>query len=462
MNDILTVVGGGLAGSEAAWQAAQRGLSVHLYEMRPFLQTGAHQTDTLAELVCSNSLGSFLPDRASGILISELEKMGSLLIECARQWAVPAGSALAVDRLGFSTMVTERLLNHRHIKVIREEQKFLPEGLSIIATGPLTSPSFSDELANLTGEEHLYFFDALSPIVEASTIDFSIAFRASRYDRGIEEQGDYINCPFSKDEYDSFVNELITAERIPLRSFESAIETGVKAGMSHYFESCLPVEIIAERGHDSLAFGPMRPVGLSDPRTEKRSHAVVQLRQDDLAGELYNLVGFQTNLTYSEQRRIFRMIPGLGETSFARYGQMHRNTFLNSPKLLSATLQHRHRLELLFAGQITGVEGYLGNIATGLLAGISASRLNRGKEPLELPQTTMLGALCHYIANASPKRFQPMKANLGILPSLSDGVKRNRRDRARAHAARAAADFDEYWIGAGEELRIAINNGGPD
>ncbi|MCK5646105.1 MAG: methylenetetrahydrofolate--tRNA-(uracil(54)-C(5))-methyltransferase (FADH(2)-oxidizing) TrmFO, partial [Anaerolineales bacterium] len=306
MNDILTVVGGGLAGSEAAWQAAQRGLSVHLYEMRPFLQTGAHQTDTLAELVCSNSLGSFLPDRASGILISELEKMGSLLIECARQWAVPAGSALAVDRLGFSTMVTERLLNHRHIKVIREEQKFLPEGLSIIATGPLTSPSFSDELANLTGEEHLYFFDALSPIVEASTIDFSIAFRASRYDRGIEEQGDYINCPFSKDEYDSFVNELITAERIPLRSFESAIETGVKAGMSHYFESCLPVEIIAERGHDSLAFGPMRPVGLSDPRTEKRSHAVVQLRQDDLAGELYNLVGFQTNLTYSEQRRIFR------------------------------------------------------------------------------------------------------------------------------------------------------------
>jgi methylenetetrahydrofolate--tRNA-(uracil-5-)-methyltransferase len=455
----VTIVGGGLAGSEAAWQAAQRGMHVKLYEMRPTVETGAHQSDQLGELVCSNSLGSSLPDRASGILISELERMGSLLIRCARERAVPAGSALAVDRVGFSEAVTKHIVDHENIEIIREEVRTIPEGLSIIATGPLTSDTLSKELSQLTGEEHLYFFDALSPIIESSSIDFEIAFRASRYDRGIEEQGDYINCPFTKEEYDYFVRELIRAERIPLRSFENAITKGVKAGMSQFFESCLPVEIIAERGHDSLAFGPMRPVGLNDPRTGRRPHAVVQLRQDDLAGELFNLVGFQTNLSYGEQRRVFRLIPGLRNARFARYGQMHRNTFLNSPKILTPSLQHREQSKLLFAGQITGVEGYLGNIATGLLAGVNASRLADGEAPVVLPQTTMLGALCHYITHAPPERFQPMKANLGILPPLADGKKRNRRERARVYAERAGEDFDRQWHLSGEDLRIATQVG---
>jgi methylenetetrahydrofolate--tRNA-(uracil-5-)-methyltransferase len=437
-------------------------LHVQLYEMRPTLETGAHQTDKLGELVCSNSLGSSLPDRASGILISELEKMGSLLIKSARDYAVPAGSALAVDRVGFAENITNHISQHQNIEITREEVRSLPSGLSIIATGPLTSQALSVELAELTGDEHLYFFDALSPIVEASSIDFNIAFRASRYDRGIEEQGDYINCPFSKEEYDNFVNELVVADSIPLRSFEDAIKQGVKAGMSNFFESCLPVEIIAERGHDSLAFGPMRPVGLKDPRTGKRPHAVVQLRQDDLAGELYNLVGFQTNLSYREQNRVFQMIPGLEKARFARHGQMHRNTFLNSPKILFATLQHREHEKMYFAGQITGVEGYLGNIATGLLAGVNASRMSENRTPLTLPQTTMLGALCNYITHASPERFQPMKANLGILPPLDDGKRRNRRERAWAHSERAGADFDKYWVESGEELRVATNLEIPD
>lgn len=452
MSRELIIVGGGLAGSEAAWQAAQRGMHVKLYEMRPTLETGAHQTDQLGELICSNSLGSSLPDRASGILINELEMMGSLLIQCAHEFAVPAGSALAVDRMGFAQTVTKFISEHKNIDVIREEIRSLPDGLSIIATGPLTSDALSRELAQLTGEEHLYFFDALSPIIESSSIDFGIAFRGSRYDRGMEEQGDYINCPFTKEEYDHFVQQLHQAERIPLRSFEEAITKGVKAGMSQFFESCLPVEIIAERGHDSLAFGPMRPVGLKDPRTGRRPHAVVQLRQDDLAGDLYNMVGFQTNLSYGEQRRVFRLIPGLGEARFARYGQMHRNTFLNSPRILSPSLQHCERNDLFFAGQITGVEGYLGNIATGLLAGVNASRMSEGLEPVLLPQTSMLGALCHYITHSSPERFQPMKANLGIFPPLKDGKRRNRRERAKAYATRAAEDFSKYWVESGEKL----------
>lgn len=452
MSRELIIVGGGLAGSEAAWQAAQRGMHVKLYEMRPTLETGAHQTDQLGELICSNSLGSSLPDRASGILINELEMMGSLLIQCAHEFAVPAGSALAVDRMGFAQTVTKFISEHKNIDVIREEIRSLPDGLSIIATGPLTSDALSRELAQLTGEEHLYFFDALSPIIESSSIDFGIAFRGSRYDRGMEEQGDYINCPFTKEEYDLFVQQLHQAERIPLRSFEEAITKGVKAGMSQFFESCLPVEIIAERGHDSLAFGPMRPVGLKDPRTGRRPHAVVQLRQDDLAGDLYNMVGFQTNLSYGEQRRVFRLIPGLGEARFARYGQMHRNTFLNSPRILSPSLQHCERNDLFFAGQITGVEGYLGNIATGLLAGVNASRMSEGLEPVLLPQTSMLGALCHYITHSSPERFQPMKANLGILPPLEDGKRRNRRERAKAFAARAVEDFSMCWVESGEKI----------
>jgi methylenetetrahydrofolate--tRNA-(uracil-5-)-methyltransferase len=455
VNDHVTIVGGGLAGSEAAWQAAQRGLPVHLYEMRPEVETGAHQSGDLAELICSNSLGSQLPDRASGILMLELEKMGSLLLECAFETSVPAGSALAVDRRAFAALVSQKLQNHSLVEIIRAEIKELPEELAVIATGPLTSPDFSQALSILTGEEHLYFFDALAPIVEADSIDMEIAFRASRYGRGEEEGGDYINCPFTEQEFDQFSDALIHAERIPLRSFELAIQQGVRAGMSYFFEGCVPIEVLAERNPKALAFGPMRPVGLIDPRTGKRPFAVVQLRQDNLLGSLYNLVGFQTNLTYAEQQRVFHLIPGLEDARFLRYGQMHRNTFINSPKILKPTLQHKDRLGLFFAGQITGVEGYLGNIATGLLAGVNAARVHEKKEPLQLPEKTMLGALCHYVTHADPDRFQPMKANLGIFPPLEDGVRRNRRQRAQAYAERASRVFDAFWTNEGEELRKA-------
>jgi len=450
------VVGGGLAGSEAAWQLAERGHDVRLFEMRPGLSTGAHSTEKLAELVCSNSLGSQLPDRAPGVLLAELERMGSMLIECARVAELPAGGALAVDRSVFAASVTERLERHPRIDVVREEMRCMPDGIAIIATGPLTSPAMSDELAKLSGEEHLYFFDAISPIVEAQSIDRSIAYRGSRYGRGVREEGDYINCPMTGDEYAEFVQALLGAERIPLRSFESAISGGVRAGMHRYFESCLPLEILAERGEMTLAYGPLRPVGLLDPRTGRRPYAVVQLRQDDLAGDLYNLVGFQTNLRYGEQRRVLRMIPGLEHAQFARYGQMHRNTFMNSPRLLEPTLRFRGRDDLFFAGQITGVEGYLGNIGTGLLAGVNTARVADGGEPLKLPSETMLGALCHYITHAAPKDFQPMKANFGILPALPPGKRMNRRERARAHAERAKIALAETWPAQGETLRIAM------
>jgi methylenetetrahydrofolate--tRNA-(uracil-5-)-methyltransferase len=367
----LFVIGGGLAGSEAAYQAAQRGLNVRLYEMRPSLQTGAHQTQDLAELVCSNSLGSNLPDRASGVLKNELRMLGSMLLECAEAASLPAGGALAVDRELFARLVTERIAKHPNVEIVREEVKQVPESLSIIASGPLTSPALSESIAALSGEEHLFFYDAIAPVIHADSINMNIAFRASRYGTGEQDEGDYINCPFTRDEYYAFVETLLRAERIELRAFEEAIRSGVKAG--HFFEGCLPVEIIAERGVDSLAFGPMRPVGLRDPRTGRRPYAVVQLRQDNLAGSLYNLVGFQTNLKYPEQKRAFHLIPGLENAEFMRYGQMHRNTFIASPKLLRPTLQHITRDELFFAGQITGVEGYMGNIATGYWQGLNAS-----------------------------------------------------------------------------------------
>jgi methylenetetrahydrofolate--tRNA-(uracil-5-)-methyltransferase len=443
MSDV-TVVGGGLAGSEAAWQLAERGHHVRLFEMRPKIETGAHTTQQLAELVCSNSLGSQLPDRAPGVLLAELEYMGSMLIECARNAELPAGGALAVDRSVFAAKVTERLDSHPQIDIVRREMQTIPDGISVIATGPLTSPKMSEELARLSGEEHLYFFDAISPIVEADSIDRSITFRGSRYGRGVKEEGDYLNCPMTEAEYVDFVQALISAERIPLRSFESAISDGVRAGMHRFFESCLPLETLAERGGKTLAYGPLRPVGLQDPRTGKRPYAVVQLRQDDLAGDLYNLVGFQTNLRYGEQRSVLRMIPGLERAQFARYGQMHRNTFMNSPKLLQPTLQFRGREELFFAGQITGVEGYMGNIATGLLAGVNAARLAEGDVPLEFPQETMLGSLCHYITHTTPKNFQPMKANFGILPPLPPGKRMNRRERAKAHAERSNTSMEAF------------------
>lgn len=440
----LVVIGGGLAGSEAAWQAAQRGLRVRLYEMRPKLETGAHVSGDLAELVCSNSLGSDLPDRASGLLKNELRRMGSLLLQVAEQHSVPAGGALAVDREGFASAVTGKLEAHPNIEILREEMPEIPEGYCIVASGPLTSSQLSQAIAKLSGEQHLYFFDAISPIVDVDSINFEIAFRASRYDRGEEERGDYINCPFSQAEYETFVDALRGAERIELKSFERELESGVKAGAHTFFEGCLPVEIIAQRGLDSLAYGPMRPVGLQDPRTGKRPHAVVQLRQDNLAGTLYNLVGFQTNLTFPEQRRVMRMIPGLEHARFERYGQMHRNTFIHAPKLLRPTLQWRQREDLFFAGQITGVEGYVGNIATGLLAGLNAARLQAGALPLELPGTTMLGALCHYITHAAEADFQPMKANFGIMPPLETNQRLNRRQRAAGYAERALHDLDAY------------------
>jgi methylenetetrahydrofolate--tRNA-(uracil-5-)-methyltransferase len=436
MTDLI-IIGGGLAGSEAAWQAAQRGIKVRLFEMRPQVQTGAHQTSDLAELVCSNSLGSNLPDRASGLLKEEARLLGSMLLECAQEAALPAGGALAVDRELFAQKVTERIETHPNIEIVREEVREIPNTPAIIASGPLTSPALSQAIAALSGENHLFFFDAIAPVIHADSINMKIAFRASRYGTGEQEQGDYINCPLTKEEYYAFVEALLRAERIELRSFEETIKSGVKAGQ--FFEGCLPVEIIAERGLDSLAFGPMRPVGLRDPRTGKRPYAVVQLRQDNLAGSLYNMVGFQTNLKFPEQKRVFRMIPGLENAEFLRYGQMHRNTFIASPRLLRPTLQFRGRGDLFFAGQITGVEGYMGNIATGLLAGVNAARLLQGEQPLTLPQTTMLGALCHYVTHADLKDFQPMKANFGILPPLEGKV--HKRERGRAYAERALADL---------------------
>jgi len=438
------IVGGGLAGSEAAWQAAERGLQVCLYEMRPSGQTGAHQTNSLAELICSNSLGSNLPDRASGLLKNELRLLGSLLLQCAEKAALPAGNALAVDREEFSRLVTRKITDHPNIEIIREEVTRIPASTAVIASGPLTSPSLSQAILELTGENHLYFFDAIAPIVSLDSIDMQIAFRASRYEQIQDETGDYINCPLDKDEYLSFQQALSEAERIPLREFEQELEQGVRAGAEKYFEGCLPVEVIARRGEMSLAFGPMRPVGLTDPRTGRRPYAVVQLRQDNLAGNLYNLVGFQTNLTFPEQRRVLRMIPGLGNAEFIRHGQMHRNTFIASPKVLLPTLQFHKRPNLFFAGQITGVEGYIGNIATGLLAGWNTVRQVRGKSPLALPQTTMLGALCHYITSADMKDFQPMKANFGILPALETEKRFNKRDRYAHYSQRAQTDLQRF------------------
>jgi methylenetetrahydrofolate--tRNA-(uracil-5-)-methyltransferase len=441
----LIVVGGGLAGSEAAWQAAERGLRVKLYEMRPHISTGAHTGDYLAELVCSNSLGSNLPDRAGGLLKDEIRRMDSFVLRCAEATSVPAGGALAVDREVFARLVTEKIENHPNIDVIRQEVTQIPEQPAVIASGPLTSSALSQAIRQFTGDEHLYFYDAIAPIVRLDTIDMEIAFRGSRYDRGELEAGDYINCPFTKEEYEAFVDALLEAERIELKSFEKDLERGVKAGAYHFFEGCLPVEIIARRGRNSLAFGPLRPVGLSDPRTGRRPYAVLQLRQDNLAGSLYNLVGFQTNLKFAEQRRVFRMIPGLQNAEFERYGQMHRNTFIFSPAHLNPTLQFRGREDLFFAGQITGVEGYVGNIATGLLAGWNAARVLCGQSPVTLPDNTMLGSLCRYITQADAADFQPMKANFGILPPLDEDKRpKKKRQRAAAYAQRALADLDAF------------------
>jgi methylenetetrahydrofolate--tRNA-(uracil-5-)-methyltransferase len=425
----LIVVGGGLAGSEAAWQAAERGLKVDLYEMRPQLSTGAHTSSGLAELVCSNSLGSLLVDRPSGLLKEEIRRLGSLLLTCAENAALPAGGALAVDRDLFAAHVTQHITEHTNIRLLRAEVTDVPTTTAVIASGPLTSPSLAKSIQALTDQSSLFFFDAIAPIVRSDTINMQVAYRASRNAHDVSPEGDYINCPLDKNDYDYFVNELVSAERIQLHEFETAIETSVTAGASEFFEGCLPVEILARRGKNTLAFGPMRPVGLKDPRTGRWPHAVVQLRQDNQAATLYNLVGFQTNLTFAEQRRVLRLIPGLEKAEFIRYGQMHRNTFIASPKLLRPTLQLDAYPDLFFAGQITGVEGYLGNIATGLLAGINAVRYITQQKPLELPIETMLGGLCHYITHAQMQDFQPMKANYGILPPLANPAD-SKRERA--------------------------------
>lgn len=440
---MISVIGGGLAGSEAAWQAAERGQKVLLYEMRPIVSTGAHKTASLAELICSNSLGSTLVDRANGLLLHELLTLKSMLAECAMQSRVPAGDALAVDRITFSELVTERIEHHPNITLIREEVKEIPSGLCILASGPLTSPDLSENLAQFTQKENLFFYDALAPIVALDSIDFSVAFKASRYDRGTNPDGDYINCPFTKEQYSNFVSALLEAKRISLHPEENPIEDGVQAGSKNFFERCVPVEVMAGYSTEALAFGTMRPSGLKFSSTIPNPYAIVQLRQDDLAGELYNMVGFQTNLTYSEQDRVFRMIPGLHNARFVRYGQMHRNTFLNTPLLMKPTLQFQLRQDFLGAGQIIGAEGYLGNIVTGWLAGVNAARIATAQKPLIAPPKTMFGALIHYLTHTDPKRFQPMKANFGLLYNefSSSGTRGERIQKAVVKSSELMQEF---------------------
>lgn len=429
MERVVTVVGGGLAGSEAAWQLAQRGFKVDLYEMRPVRTTGAHVSDRLSELVCSNSFGSKLPDRASGLLKTELDLLGSLLLHCAEMSALPAGGALAVDREAFAQRVTSAIASNPNIRLIREELTHIPDTPTLIATGPLTSDALAEKIAELTGQKYLHFYDAIAPIITAESIDMSLAFVGNRYERGDTEEGDYINCPMNKEEYARFIDALIEAETTQLRDFEK--------DDPNFFEGCLPIEQMAKRGRETLAFGPMRPVGLRDPRTGRRPHAVVQLRRDNLTGSLYNMVGFQTNIKWGTQKEILHLIPGLENAEFVRMGVMHRNTFINSPTLLNPTMRFRnHPTPLYFGGQITGVEGYMGNVATGLVAAVNLARELDNLPEWTVPQVTMLGSLCHYVTHAEPKHFQPMKANFGILPELPEHVK-DKRQRYMAYVDRA-------------------------
>jgi methylenetetrahydrofolate--tRNA-(uracil-5-)-methyltransferase len=408
MKQEITIIGGGLAGAEAAWQAAKRGSKVVLYEMRPHQNTPAHKTDRLAELVCSNSLGSNKLENAGGILKEEMRRLDSLILKAADDNQVPAGSALAVDRNKFTEQITHTLEGMDNIRIIREEKKTIPEeGPVILATGPLTSDSLSEELIRFNGSETLYFFDAISPIVDADTIDMRKVFKASRYGKG---GADYLNCPMTREEYDAFYHELVTAEKFPVREIER----------KKFFEGCIPVEVLAVRGEKTLLFGPLKPVGLTDPKTGKRPYAVVQLRIENKSETMYNLVGFQTSLKRGAQKRVFRMIPGLENAEFLRFGSLHRNTFINAPRLLRPTLQIQKRPDLFFAGQITGVEGYMESAASGLLAGINAQRLLQGNgiDMVCPPITTAQGALLSYITSADPENFQPMNINFGLFPPL--------------------------------------------
>lgn len=430
MEKIVRIVGGGLAGAEAAYQLARRGVSVELYEMRPHRMTEAHATGNLGELVCSNSLRSSLLTAPAGVLKEEMRRLDSLVIRVAEGNRVPAGSALAVDRELFARALTQAVEALPKVRIVRQELREIPPGIVILATGPLTSTALSQHLATLLGSEHLYFYDAISPIVTAESVGMTVAFRGSRYGKGDD---DYLNLPLTREEYYHLIDALLIAERVPTHSFERFVP----------FEGCMPIEEIADRGTETLAFGPMRAVGLIDPRSGQRPYAVVQLRQENQEKTLYNLVGFQTKMTYAAQRQVFAMIPGLENAEFVRLGSLHRNTFINSPQHLCPTLQWRQRSNLFFAGQMTGVEGYIESAATGLLAGVNATRLIAEKPPVVPPSTTALGALLRYITDPERRSFQPMNVNFGLLPPLSEPLRKKAKKEMLSQ--RALADM-EAWV----------------
>ncbi|XXM73509.1 FADH(2)-oxidizing methylenetetrahydrofolate--tRNA-(uracil(54)-C(5))-methyltransferase TrmFO [Lysinibacillus sphaericus] len=427
---VVNVIGAGLAGSEAAWQIAERGIKVNLYEMRPVRQTPAHHTEKFAELVCSNSLRSNTLTNAVGVLKEEMRKLNSIILSAADSSSVPAGGALAVDRHEFADYVTNKVKNHANVTVFNEEVTDIPEGITIIATGPLTSESLSEKIKKVTGEEHLYFYDAAAPIIEKESIDMDKVYLKSRYDKG---EAAYLNCPMDEKEFNAFYEALISAETVPLKEFEKEI----------FFEGCMPIEVMAARGKKTMLFGPMKPVGLEDPKTGKRPYAVVQLRQDDAAGTLYNIVGFQTHLKWGPQKEVLRMIPGLENAEIVRYGVMHRNTFINSPRVLKDTYQLKDNERIFFAGQMTGVEGYVESAASGLIAGINAARAAAGTEPLTFPHETAIGSMSRYITTASQKNFQPMNANFGLFPDLTEKI-RGKKERNEKHAARALETIQNF------------------
>jgi methylenetetrahydrofolate--tRNA-(uracil-5-)-methyltransferase len=436
----IHILGGGLAGCEAAWQLARRGLRSTLYEMRPVRATAAHQTDRLAELVCSNSLKSELEGTAPWLLKEELRRCDSLLLEAARKARVPGGHALTVDREIFGAEVTAAIEGEPLIELRREEVQAVPEnGIVIVATGPLTSGSLAESIARLTGSERLYFYDSISPIVDAETVNTEIAFWASRYGKSTDGTDDYLNCPMDREQYERFVDELLAAQSVPAHITED---------QACYFEACLPIEELARRGRDTLRFGPMKPMGLDDPRTGRRPYAVVQLRQENLRAQSFNLVGFQNHMRFGEQQRVLRLIPGLERAEFLRYGQIHRNTYINAPALLTATLQLRAAPRVFFAGQISGVEGYVESIATGLMAGAHAAAVTRGETPRALPRETALGSLCHYVSGADAKNYQPANITFDLLPALDEPTRlRLRRDKKARHAEicrRALEALDAY------------------
>lgn len=427
----VTVIGAGLAGSEAAWQIANQGVSVKLYEMRPVQKTPAHITSNFAELVCSNSLRAASLTNAVGLLKEEMRRLNSIIIRCADEHAVPAGGALAVDRDGFSAKVTEMLHSHPLIEVVREELPEIPsEGIVVVATGPLTSPALSESIRKFTGSDYLYFYDAAAPIVHRDSIDMEKVYLASRYNKG---EAAYLNCPMNKEEFEAFYEALISAEAAPFNEFEK----------EKYFEGCMPIEVMAKRGMKTMLFGPLKPVGLDDPKTGRRPYAVIQLRQDNAAATLFNMVGFQTHLKWGEQARVFKMIPGLENAEFARFGVMHRNTYINSPSILSPTYQTKQRHTLFMAGQITGVEGYVESAASGLIAGMNAGRLAQSRELVTAPNETAIGSLAHYITHTDAKYFQPMNATFGLIPTLDERIrdKRVKNERLAERALDALQSF---------------------